>query len=145
MDRVLHPTSIAVVGAGRDPDGPGRQVLEHLRAGRVHRRAVRGEPAASDPDALGQDALLQGGFGDVPCVARVTDIAGPVDLVVVSVPEAALDAVVDDCAAKGVHALVVLTAATGDASARDALAHRLVDQARVVTACACSGPNASAW
>jgi acyl-CoA synthetase (NDP forming)/GNAT superfamily N-acetyltransferase len=130
MDRVLHPTSIAVVGAGRDPGGPGRRVLEHLRVGGFTGALYAVNPAASAPGAFKPGALEPDAFGAVPCVARVTDIAGPVDLAVVSVPETALGAVVDDCAAKGVHALVVLTATTGDADAREALTHRLVVDSR---------------
>ncbi|MFN8025559.1 MAG: acetate--CoA ligase family protein [Acidimicrobiia bacterium] len=55
---------------------------------------------------------------------------GPVDLPVVAVPASAVEAVVADCGAKGVHGLVVLSAAPTEAAARDAFERHLVEQAR---------------
>ncbi len=58
---------------------------------------------------------------DVPCVPRLTDVAGPVDLVVVAIPAEGVEAAVDDCVAKGVAGIVVITAGfseTGDEGRR---------------------------
>ena len=45
----------------------------------------------------------------VPAYASVTEIPGDVDLAVVAVPAEAVQDVVIDCAAKGVHGLVVIS------------------------------------
>src|SRR5690606_21921895 len=46
----------------------------------------------------------------IPAYPSVKDIPGPVDLAIIAVPQPAVLSVVDDCAEKGVRALVVLTA-----------------------------------
>lgn len=124
MERLLHPQSIAVVGASREPHTPGHDVLVDIVAGGFAGTVYAVNPAA---------AVEAGGSGEVagvPCVARVTDIAGPVDLAIVAVPAAAVAAVVADCGAKGVHGLVVLSAAPAGRGEREEFEHRLVEQSR---------------
>lgn len=94
---VLFPASVAVVGASRRADSVGhhllRNIIEGGFAGPVH--------------AVNREALEVLGL---PTHARVSDIPGPVDLAVVAVPAAAVSEVVQDCAAKGVKALLVASA-----------------------------------
>ncbi len=98
---VLEPRSIAVVGASRDRDRVGGAVLANLRsagfAGALH--AVN--PAAAE---------VQG----VPAVAAVAELPDPVDLAVLAVPAAEVAATARECAARGVRALVVLSAGFGE-------------------------------
>jgi acyl-CoA synthetase (NDP forming)/GNAT superfamily N-acetyltransferase len=121
MERLLHPRTIAVVGASREPHTPGHDVVHNLLEG-----GFTGAVHVVNPAAAGSGAEIAG----IPAVARVTDIAEPVDLAVVCVPASAIDGVVDDCGANGVHGLVVLTAAPADPAARDDFEHRLVEHAR---------------
>jgi len=123
VERLLHPRSIAVIGASREPHTPGHDVLAHLVAG-----GFTGSLHAVNPAAIAGDAA--GEVAGVPCVARVTDIDGPVDVAIVAVPAPAVAAVVADCGAKGVHGLVVLSAAPEGRAEREAFEHQLVDQAR---------------
>jgi acyl-CoA synthetase (NDP forming)/GNAT superfamily N-acetyltransferase len=118
MERLLHPQSIAVIGASREPHTPGHDVLVNIVAG-----GFTGSVHAVNVTATDEVA-------GVPCVARVTDVEGPVDLAVVAVPAAAVDAVVADCGAKGVHGLVVLSAAPSGRDERDRFEQRLVESAR---------------
>jgi acyl-CoA synthetase (NDP forming)/GNAT superfamily N-acetyltransferase len=127
VERLLHPHSIAVIGASREPHTPGHDVLVHLVAGGFTGSVHAVNPAASTDGGAGEVASEVAG---VPCVARVTDIDGPVDLAIIAVPAAAVDAVVADCGAKGVHGLVVLSAAPGGTDERDAFGHHLVELAR---------------
>src|SRR5439155_81867 len=53
----------------------------------------------------------------IPCFPSVCSIEGPVDLAVIAVPAKHVEAVVDDCVAKGVRALVVITAGFGETGA----------------------------
>jgi acyl-CoA synthetase (NDP forming)/GNAT superfamily N-acetyltransferase len=117
VERLLHPGSIAVIGASRDPGSPGHQVVRNLLDGGFTGSLYPVNPAADE-------------IAGLPCHAHVTDVDGPVDVAILSVPAAALDSVVDDCAAKRVHGLVVLTATDGDAAAHDAFARRVVVRAR---------------
>jgi acyl-CoA synthetase (NDP forming)/GNAT superfamily N-acetyltransferase len=94
--RLLEPSSVAVIGAGREPSGVGhavlRNLLDHGFAGPVY--AVN--PAADEVAA-------------VKAVATVGDIDGPVDLAIVVVPATQVPTVVEDCGRKGVPAVIVIS------------------------------------
>ncbi len=129
VQRLLAPSSIAVVGAGRDPGTVGHEVLRCLLG---HHYA--GELYAVNPYA--------DNVAGVPVHARVLDIDGPVDVAIVAVPTDVVPAVVDDCAAKGVAGLVVLTAGFGETGRAGLEAEqRLVTTARR-HAMRVIGPNA---
>lgn len=118
VHNLLHPRSVAVIGASADPAKIGHAVLAHLLAGNfagpvypvnAKRRSVRG----------------------VRAYPTVRDIPDPVDLAVVAVPAALIDDVLDACLAKGVKALVVVTAGFGETGPAGLDAERqLVAQAR---------------
>jgi acyl-CoA synthetase (NDP forming)/GNAT superfamily N-acetyltransferase len=118
VHNLLHPASVAVIGASTDPSKVGHVVLMNLLAagftGTVYpvnatHRSVRG----------------------VRAYPSVTDIPDPVDLAVVAIPAAGIDAVLDGCLAKGVRTLVVLSSGFADVGADGHGAEqRLVAQAR---------------
>lgn len=93
----FHPRSVAVIGASRDPDSIGHQVLANL----IHSR-YEGPVYPVNPNA---EFVMS-----IPAYPTVTAIPGPVDLAVVVVPSKHVLSVVDQCAEKGVRALVVLSA-----------------------------------
>lgn len=97
IGRLLHPASVAVIGASRDPGSIGhaflRSILDGHFAGEVH--VVN--PAATE--VLG-----------IPAVASVLDIETGVDLAVVVTPPAVVPQVVGECGAKRVRSLVIATA-----------------------------------
>ncbi|WP_354642596.1 GNAT family N-acetyltransferase [Kitasatospora camelliae] len=99
VQRLLTPRSVAVVGVSRNPQSVGRAVLRDLAAGfdgpvyAVNRNAEPG----TELDGVATHRAL-------------SDIPGPVDLVVLAVPEPAVPAAVAECGAHGVQGLVVLTA-----------------------------------
>ncbi|MFI6321925.1 GNAT family N-acetyltransferase [Nonomuraea sp. NPDC050556] len=103
--RLLTPTSVAVIGASREPGGVGQTVLRNLLAADftgpvypVHRqvRAVAG----------------------VRAYPSVTAIDGDVDLAVVAVPADSVIDVVKECAEKGVRGLVVVSSGFGETGAQ---------------------------
>jgi len=110
IGRLLHPRVIAVAGASREPEAIGgvvfRTALASGFAGPIH---------PVNPAAVA--------VASVAAYPTVQDIPGPVDLVVACVPPGALLAVTDDCGAKGVHALVVVTD-PGDAALEQELVRR---------------------
>ncbi|MFC9662419.1 GNAT family N-acetyltransferase [Nocardia sp. NPDC127606] len=118
VGNLLAPGSVAVIGASPEQTRVGGAVLANLLAGgfsgpvfpvNLHRRSVRG----------------------VRAYATVSEIPDEVDLAVVAVPPAAIGAVLDDCMAKGVKGLVVLTAGFGETGAAGLAAeHDLVAAAR---------------
>ena len=111
--RLLRPTSIAVVGAGREPGGIGHTLVRNLVAG-----GFTGPVHPVNPRA----ATIAG----LPASASVAAIPGPVDLALVAVPAALVAGVVDDCAAKGVKGLVVISSGFGETGADGAALEREV-------------------
>ncbi|HEU4999757.1 MAG TPA: GNAT family N-acetyltransferase, partial [Lapillicoccus sp.] len=97
MHALLHPTSIAVIGAGRRPASIGHRFLANILGG-----GYAGAVYAVNNEALEVQGL--------PAYATVADIPGPVDLAVVAVPAESVLGVVDECAAKGVRNLLVASA-----------------------------------
>jgi acetyl coenzyme A synthetase (ADP forming)-like protein len=105
--RILRPTSIAVVGAGRARRGIGHEIFRNLLRADFQGAAYPVNPNASS-------------VAGVRAFESVTSIPDPVDLAVVAVPASHLLDAVKDCAAKGVGAAVIVSAGlaeTGDAGA----------------------------
>src|SRR5919112_2169345 len=88
--------SVAVIGASRRQDTIGQTLVRNLVLGDYQGRVYVVNPAASAVAGL-------------PAYARVGDIPDDVDLAIVAVPAEAVKDVVLDCAAKGVHGLVVVS------------------------------------
>ena len=93
----FKPNAVAVVGASRRATAIGHRILDELlRAG------FRGKVYPVNPKA--------GSIGALQAYASVRDLPEQVDLAVIAVPRDAVLTTVDDCAARGVRALVVITA-----------------------------------
>src|SRR3954471_23812402 len=103
VQRVLRPSSVAVVGASRRPGAFGGAAFRHLLA-----NDFKGElyPVNSNADFVGS--------------RRALNTVPKVDLAIVAVPAAAVPEVARDCAAVGVGALVVITAGFAEAGAEGA-------------------------
>ena len=101
---VLRPSSVAVIGASRRPGTVGGEVARNLLAagfsGPLHLVNARGG------EVEGQ-----------PTVATIADVEGDVELAVIAVPSHAVIGAARECAAKGVRALVVLTAGFSEVGA----------------------------
>ena len=114
----FEPHCIAVVGANQEPGRIGSEILRNLRESGFTGTLVPVHPRASS-------------IGGLPAYTTVTAIPGPVDLAVIVVPAAQVPAVVDDCIAKGVKALVVISAGFGETGAEgQALQAELVEKIR---------------
>ncbi|WP_405610940.1 GNAT family N-acetyltransferase [Streptomyces sp. NBC_01508] len=99
--RLLGPSSVAVIGAGRTAGGVGRTVLRNLLdggyTGRTYAVNVALPPELTEIDG-------------VPAVRSLAGIEEPVDLAIVAVPAERVPGVVADCGEHGVQGLVVLSA-----------------------------------
>ena len=100
----FEPRSVVVIGASRKPDHIGSSVLRNLLQAEFRGRLFVVHPT---------EKALQG----VPAVARLGDLPEAPDLAVIAVPAPQVDAVVDDCIARGVRALCVITAGFGETGA----------------------------
>ncbi|HVN50627.1 MAG TPA: GNAT family N-acetyltransferase, partial [Acidimicrobiales bacterium] len=118
VERLIAPTSVAVIGAGRERGGLGHEVFRNLLAfdfnGPVYPVNPQGGHVAS---VRGYESVL--------------DIPHEVDLAVVAVPAHEVLGVVDQCARKRVQGLVVMSAGLHGVGGLEVTAERaLVERAR---------------
>ncbi|MCW2751401.1 MAG: family N-acetyltransferase [Aeromicrobium sp.] len=95
--RIFRARSIAVIGASRRQDSIGQAMVRNL---------VLGDFSGSVYAVNSQAEAVSG----LPAYKTVQDIPGEVDVAIVAVPAESVNDVVLDCAAKGVHGLVVISA-----------------------------------
>ncbi len=118
----FYPRAVAVVGASRRRGTIGGEIFHNLLAyGFGRDRVYPVNPAA---------AVIEG----VRAFRTIEEIPEPVDLAIVAVPAAAVPSVAQQCARKGVRALVVISA--GFAEAGEAGRAR---QAELLAICRASG------
>ncbi len=121
IERLLAPDSVVLVGASRREASVGKVLLHNLVDGGFTGRLYAVNPEATE-DLLG-----------VPTFASVRDIPERVDVAIVATPADSVLDVVADCAARGVHALVVVSGGFADAGEDGrALQGQLVDAAHAV-------------
>src|SRR5579862_5651508 len=115
---LLEPSSVAVIGASRDPSSIGRRVLNAIVAGGFGGGIYPVNPNADTLDEL-------------HCYRSIGAAPHGIDLAVISVPRALVLGIVDECAAAGVKSLIVITAGFAEAGdAGRALQTQLVDRVR---------------
>lgn len=128
MRAFFEPRSVAVVGASRRRGKIGSEILNNLIAAGFAGTISAVHPTARD---------IQGR----PAYPSVAAIPGEVDLAIIAVPAADVLQTVDDCIAKGVRGICVISAgfaeAGGDGPAREAA---LVEKIRNA-GCRLIGPN----
>ena len=118
MRSFFEPHAVAVIGANRERGKIGSEVLHNIIAGDFTGQLFVVHPSAASIDG-------------VPAYPTVTAIPGEVDLAVICVPCAAVSTVVDDCIAKGVKALVVISAGFGETGdGRAVLEQEILDKVR---------------
>lgn len=95
VERFLAASSVAVIGAGRQ-DTVGRTLVRNLVLGGYTGRVYVVNPAAE-------------AVAGIPAYRSVNDIPDRVEVAIVAVPAEGVHDVVLDCAANGVHALIVIS------------------------------------
>ncbi|WP_433463005.1 GNAT family N-acetyltransferase [Spirillospora sp. CA-128828] len=101
IQRLLFPCSVAVIGASRAEHSVGQTVLRNLLSG-----DFSGPVYPVHPTAVA--------VAGVRAYASVLEIPDDVDLAVVAVRADAVHEVVEECASKGVHGLVVVSSGFGE-------------------------------
>src|SRR5436305_10253080 len=108
LDAIFEPRSIALVGASRRRDSIGFALLHNLVLSEFNGALYPVNPNAQVVHSL-------------KCYPSVAAIPDPVDLAVILVPRPLVQGVVEECIARGVRGLVVITAGfseTGEEGAR---------------------------
>src|SRR5207244_8453180 len=98
----FKPSSVAVVGASREPSSIGHRILQALVSNRFHGAIYPINPKAGE-------------IASMRAYSSMSSVPAPVDLAIISVPRDAVLGVVDECAARGVKAVIVITAAFAEA------------------------------
>ncbi len=104
LTALLHPRSIAIIGASDDPARIGGRPLAYTRDAGFAGRIFPVNP---------RRATVQG----LPALPSITDVSEPVDTAIIAVPAPAVVGTVEACAAAGVKAAVIFSAGfaeTGD-------------------------------
>jgi acetyl coenzyme A synthetase (ADP forming)-like protein len=97
VSHLLAPRSVAVIGASRHRGSIGAELLHNVVATGFSGAVYPVNPAATELEGLA-------------AYASVLDIPGDVEMAVITVPAAAVLEAARQCAAKGVRALVVISA-----------------------------------
>ncbi len=96
IDKFFNPRSVAVIGASRRQDTVGQALVRNLVLGDYAGRVYVVNPLAKAVSGL-------------PAYSAVGDIPGDVDVAIVAVPAESVQDVVLDCAAKGVHGMIIIS------------------------------------
>jgi len=96
IHRFFNPRSVAIIGASRRQETIGQILVRNLVTG-----DFTGRVYVVNPNTRAVSGM--------PAYKSVQDIADEVDVAIVAVPAEAVQDVVLDCAAKGVHGLVVIS------------------------------------
>jgi len=105
LNSLFEPRTVVVVGVSRRRGSIGAEIFHNLSAGGFTGTVVPVNPHAEE-------------VGGVTAYRSVRDVPGDVDLVIIAVPAAAVVDVVDDCIAKRVGAIVVISAGFGETGER---------------------------
>ncbi|GAA5114396.1 GNAT family N-acetyltransferase [Haloechinothrix salitolerans] len=118
VHNLLHPRSVAVIGASRDPSKIGYAVFTNLLTADFAGTVYPVNPAHES---------VRG----VRAYPSVVDVPGEVDLAIVAVPAEQVSDVLDGALAKGVSALVIVSAGFGESGPHGLHAElQLVGEAR---------------
>ncbi|MCX6667919.1 MAG: CoA-binding protein [Euryarchaeota archaeon] len=96
LETFFKPSSIAVVGASANPTKIGHAALKNILISDYQCKLYPVNP--DDDEILG-----------LKCYKKLTDIPGPVDLVLISVPSPIVAQIVKDCVAKKVKYIIIIT------------------------------------
>jgi acetate---CoA ligase (ADP-forming) len=114
----FRPTSVALVGASRDPTSIGGRILN----------ALLGAGFSGPIYPINPHRVSISGLTVYPTVAAIPQ---PIDLAIIAVPSDAVLRVIDDCAQRQVRALVVITAGFAEVGNDGvALQHQLIAKVR---------------
>ena len=118
LDLLFNPRQVALIGASGTPGKWGFFIFLNILKGNY-------QGTIYPVNARAKEVL------GVPCLAKVEDLPGPVDLAVIATPAETVPGLIEACGAKGIHNLIVITSdfsETGPEGAK--LERRVVDQAR---------------
>lgn len=124
----LRPASVAVVGASRNPDSIGGALIRNVVSGEFNGRVYPVNPHA--------DEIL-----GLPAYRSVSDLPETTELAVVAVPAAAVVGVAEDCAKRGVRAILVISSGFSEVGEEGAARQRALLEVCRSSGMRLIGPN----
>jgi acyl-CoA synthetase (NDP forming)/GNAT superfamily N-acetyltransferase len=128
IQRLLNARSVAVVGAGRDPDSVGHMVLTNIL-----RYGFQGPVYPVNPHARH--------VASIRAYPSVEDVPDEIDAAVLAVPPAAMPEVITQCARKRVRTLIVMSGGYSEIGPAGATAERSLVAAARANGMRLVGPN----
>jgi acyl-CoA synthetase (NDP forming)/RimJ/RimL family protein N-acetyltransferase len=114
--RVLAPSRVAVVGAGRAAGTLGHELLRNVATHGFHGEVYAVNPAGDEVGVI----------AGVPVRTSLADVPAPVDLVLIAVPAGAVPGVIDECVDAGAQAAVIVSTGFAESGPAGAAAERAV-------------------
>jgi acyl-CoA synthetase (NDP forming) len=130
LERLLRPTSVAVVGASADPTKRGHQSVRALKESGYSGRVFPIHPAGGE-------------LFDLPVFRSVSELPQVPDLALIAVPAEHVSGVIEECGKAGIGGAVVLAVGFREAGERGAMLEREVVEAARRTGMRVIGPNTS--
>jgi acetate---CoA ligase (ADP-forming) len=106
MDKFFNPTSIAIIGASRNPDKVGHVILNNLLKANFPGKLYPINPSA--------DALK-----NIKCYPSVLDVKNKIDLAIIVVPASIALKAVEDCGKKNIKHMIMVTAGFSETGNHD--------------------------
>jgi len=128
LESFFQPKSVAVIGASRTPGKVGYDIVKNLLDAGYEGRVFPINPKA--------DEIL-----GLPCFASVTEVQEAVELAVIVIPARAVLPAIDECAAKGIGAVIVISAGFKEAGEEGAKLERELAEKCRRHGIRCIGPN----
>ena len=113
LDGFFTPSSVAVIGASREPGKVGYEILKNILAS-----GYKGKVYPINPNAI----EIQG----VKCYPSVLDVPEPIDLGIVTLPATLVARIANEAATKGLKGLVIISAGFKEAGSEGAKLEREV-------------------
>jgi len=126
--KLLHPRSVAVIGASRSRDKIGGMLVANLQRAGFNGPIYPVNPAASEVMGL-------------RCHPSVAAIGAPVDLALIAIPAALVHGAIEDCARAQVHGVVVITSGFAEISPAGRAEEERLFQAVRASGMRMVGPN----
>ena len=95
LDVIFKPKTVAVIGASRDPDKIGYQIVLNLKDGGYTGRIVPINPKA--------DEIL-----GIKCYPSLKDVEGDIELAIISIPAKYTPAAARECGERGVKGIIIV-------------------------------------
>lgn len=116
LSAILHPKSVAVVGASRDPHSVGYGVLKNLLAGGI-KFTKYCAPFSGKVFAVNPHTTM---IHTIRCYPSLLAIPYPIDMAIICVPARIVPQIIDECVAKKIGVAVIISAGFSERDAAGA-------------------------